>query len=138
MFRAIPVAVAGVPDEKKAKKVPKETKMREKEKTREEKVKKEKKEKANKLKDRCGECAGCLTPNCEECDGCMGRQVGRKQRCERRICLNMSSAKKEKTSSRAKRRRRSSSPEIFINPDLEGDRHCYGMQFPCTFNYYTL
>lgn len=123
----MPVAVAGVTaEDRKAKKIAKmEAKAREKEKReRDSDRKKEKKEKAAKSKDRCGHCSGCTAPSCGECTACQGRQPGRKHRCERRICLY---SKKEKTSgSRVKRRRRSSSPEVFINPDLEGDRQCYG------------
>lgn len=121
-----------MPDDRKAKKISKEQKIREKEKARAEKemkkeIKKEKhKEKANKSKDRCGQCTACTSPNCEECNGCLSRQSGRKQRCERRICVNMNTKKEKTGSSRNKRRRRSSSPEVFINPDLEGDRHCFG------------
>lgn len=125
VFRAVPVAVAGItPEDRKAKKVAKaEAKAREKEK-RDSDRKKDKKEKLAKSKDRCGQCAGCTAPSCGECGACQARQPGRKHRCERRICIN---SKKEKTSgSRIKRRRRSPSPDIFINPDLEGDRHCYG------------
>lgn len=126
VFRAVPVAVAGItPEERKAKKIDKVVKMREKEKARETDRKKHK-EKLGKSKDRCGECAACTSPSCGECDGCLLRQTGRKQRCERRICLNTNTKKGKTSASRTKRRRRSSSPEIFINPDLEGDRQCHG------------
>lgn len=126
VFRAVPVAVAGVTaEDRKAKKLAKEAKAREKEKRDIERKKEKKEKQAKSSKDRCGQCDGCTAPSCGECDACLARQPGRKHRCERRICLH--SAKKEKQSgSRAKRRRRSSSPEIFINPELEGDRQCYG------------
>lgn len=87
-------------------------------------LKREKKEKASKSKDRCGECVACTSPNCGHCDGCLSRQSGRKHRCERRICTNNNT--KATSISRAKRRRRSPTPEIFINPDLEGDHQCIG------------
>lgn len=126
VFRAVPVAVAGVTaEDRKAKKLAKEAKAREKEKRDTERKKEKKEKQAKSSKDRCGQCDGCTAPSCGQCDACLARQPGRKHRCERRICLH--AAKKEKQSgSRAKRRRRSSSPETFINPELEGDRQCYG------------
>lgn len=87
------------------------------------------KDKPTKSKDRCGQCVGCHAQNCGNCESCRLRLSGnRKHRCERRICLNVQAApKKEKTSqSRVKKRRRSPSPELFINPELEGVRQCYG------------
>lgn len=84
------------------------------------------KEKPSKSKDRCGTCSGCRAPNCEQCTGCLS---GKKHRCEQRICENAHlQPKKEKTSStvRSKKRRRTPSPEIWVNPELEGIRQCYG------------
>lgn len=88
------------------------------------------KEKPTKSKDRCGQCTGCNAPNCDDCDGCRLRIAngGKKHRCLRRNCLNVQiMPKKEKTSQfRTKKRRRSPSPDVFINPELEGIRQCYG------------
>lgn len=115
VFRTVPVAVAGItPEDKRLKKL---------------KDKQRDKDKPTKSKDRCGQCAGCHAQNCGNCEGCRLRLSGnRKHRCERRNCLNVQATpKKEKTSqSRVKKRRRSPSPELFINPELEGMRQCYG------------
>lgn len=114
--------MAGItPEERKAKKLDvKKEKIRDKDK------REKHKEKLGKSKDRCGECIACTSSSCGQCDGCLSRQSGRKHRCEKRICLNVNSKKEKFLALRAKRRRRSSSPEVFINPDLEGDRHCIG------------
>ena len=113
------------------------------------KIKKERKEKEKarggsesekktyKSKERCGQCKGCLAQNCGDCPGCIARKtgVGKKHRCEQRQCINqqhVSKKEKEKSSSstpsapRVKRRRRTPSPEVFINPELEGPRQCNG------------
>ena len=101
---------------------------------------------------RCGSCDGCRMPNCGICTACQIR-VGNKPRCERRICLvqqyqqqqqlqpaptvavvapptpTQRHKKKEKPThhkERSRKRKRSLSPELFINPDLEGLRQCYG------------
>ncbi|XP_058055210.1 CXXC-type zinc finger protein 1 [Anopheles bellator] len=80
---------------------------------------------------RCGHCEGCLAENCGHCDACQGQtKNGRKQRCELRICSNCPSRKKDraafKASARIKKRRRSLTPEVILNPALQGDRQCYG------------
>lgn len=123
VFRAVPVPVAGITaEERKSKKLEmKKERQRDKEKVKE--PKREKEKKIGKSKDRCGDCSACMSPNCGECDGC---RSGRKHRCEQRICLNVETKKGKLSASRAKRRRRSTSPEVFVNPELEGDRHCYG------------
>lgn len=128
MFRAVPTAVAGVPaDERKTKKAAKEPKVpkekpREKEAARKRDKREKKKERITKSKDRCGHCSACTEiSNCGQCTACLSRHSGRKHRCEQRICLN---AKRQ--AMRIKRRRRSSSPDIFVKPELEGERHCYG------------
>lgn len=128
VFRAVPVPVVGItPEERKAKKLEmKKEKMRDKEKPRDKELKREKEKKVGKTKDRCGQCMACTSPSCGQCDGCLSRQSGRKHRCERRICLDVSVKKDKLSTLRAKRRRRSSSPEVFINPELEGERHCIG------------
>lgn len=97
----------------------KKEKMREKE---EKKVREKVRDKVSKSKDRCGECVGCTSTNCGECNSCLSRQAGRKRRCEQRICIHAGVTKKGKNAT--KRRRRSLTPEVFINPDLEGDRQC--------------
>uniref|UniRef100_A0A1A9WT15 CXXC-type zinc finger protein 1 n=1 Tax=Glossina brevipalpis TaxID=37001 RepID=A0A1A9WT15_9MUSC len=87
---------------------------------------------------RCGSCEGCRTPNCGICEACRIR-VGHKPRCERRVCQVQLHAqltghsqaprprKKEKPlKDRQRKRKRSLSPELFINPELEGIRQCYG------------
>uniref|UniRef100_A0A182IJE4 CXXC-type zinc finger protein 1 n=1 Tax=Anopheles atroparvus TaxID=41427 RepID=A0A182IJE4_ANOAO len=76
---------------------------------------------------RCGQCEGCQTENCGSCDGCLGQtRNGRKQRCELRICSNSASRKKDraalKAAARNKKRKRSLTPELIINPALEGDQ----------------
>lgn len=133
VFRAVPIAVAGITsEERKFKKLEKASKLREKV-TREAERKKEKhKQKIGKSKDRCGDCVACKSSSCGECDGCLSRQTGRKHRCERQICLNSKKAKGKGTNARAKRRRRSVSPDIFVNPALEGDRQCHGPQCQMT------
>ncbi|EAT36204.1 AAEL011688-PA [Aedes aegypti] len=96
----------------------------------EEKKKKTKEKGAGKSDKRCGQCEGCKAPNCGSCDACLGYQDGgRKQRCEMRICTNTVSRKKDrelKAASRPKKRKRSLTPEVLVNPALEGDRQCYG------------
>lgn len=72
---------------------------------------------------RCGSCEGCRTPKCGKCKACLSRNLGRKQRCEKRVCLQQ---KQPKTLGRPKHRKRSLTPEILINPDLEGIRQCEG------------
>lgn len=84
-------------------------------------------DKSAKSKDRCGECDGCMTPNCGRCDSCLTRQSGKKHRCENRICHKLQAKKEKASTSRAKRRRRTPSPEVFINPELEGVRQCHGL-----------
>lgn len=127
VFRAVPVAVAGItPEERKAKKLEKSSKMREKVAREAERKKEKHKEKIGKSKDRCGNCVACTSPSCGECDGCLSG--GRKQRCDRQICYNSKKAKAKGAATRTKRRRRSVSPDIFLNPALEGDRHCHGPQ----------
>lgn len=73
---------------------------------------------------RCGQCPGCQSPNCGSCTACMTRKQGRKHRCEQRICVNQT--KTVQVTGKSKRRRRSPSPEITLNPELEGIRQCYG------------
>lgn len=97
-------------------------------------------------KDRCGHCTGCRAKNCGECTSCLARQYGtavvvssKKYRCEKRQCINQH--KKTVSSGvgnggivggpgpgrgRPKKKRRTPSPEIMINPQLEGQRQCYG------------
>lgn len=128
VFRAIPVAVAGITaEERKAKKLEiRKEKNRERARDRDKGSEKEKtREKVGKSKDRCGNCVACNSPNCGQCESCLSRQSGKKHRCENRICSNVQ-PKKESTP-RSKRRRRSPSPEVFINPELEGIRHCNGL-----------
>nr|XP_029721338.1 CXXC-type zinc finger protein 1-like isoform X2 [Aedes albopictus] len=95
-----------------------------------EKKKKTKEKSAGKSDKRCGQCEGCKTPNCGHCDACLGYQDGgKKQRCEMRVCTNTVSRKKDrelKSASRNKKRKRSLTPEVLVNPALEGDRQCYG------------
>lgn len=116
MFRVIPAAVPGITaEDRKLKK--------QKDKTRE-------KEKAPRSsKDRCGECAGCMAKNCGKCEGCIARKAGKRHRCEHRVCVMFpQQPKKEKPPSapKQKRRRRTPSPEVYINPELEGIRQCNG------------
>jgi len=80
---------------------------------------------------RCGSCEGCQRPSCGMCDGCLSRRIGRKPRCEQRICVYQKK-KERKTSNRIKKRKRSVSPDLFLNPELEGLRQCRGPG--CTFN----
>ncbi|EDS26515.1 CpG-binding protein [Culex quinquefasciatus] len=79
---------------------------------------------------RCGQCEGCKAQSCGSCDACLGQhESGRKQRCEMRVCTNTVSRKKDreaKSAARPKKRKRSLTPEILLNPALEGDRQCYG------------
>lgn len=131
VFRAVPVAVAGITaEDRKAKKLEmrkekNRERARDREKVRDKVRDKEKtREKTGKSKDRCGQCDACTSPNCGQCDSCLSRQSGKKHRCENRICHNFQS---KKDTSRAKRRRRSPSPEVYMNPELEGVRHCYGL-----------
>lgn len=80
---------------------------------------------------RCGNCDGCRSPKCGKCKPCLSRNLGRKQRCEHRICVVH--LKPVKTSvARPKHRKRSLTPELVINPDLEGIRQCYGPQCKMT------
>lgn len=126
VFRAVaaPVVPGQTAEERKAKKA----EMRKEKKERGVKDKEKTREKSVKSKDRgCGSCDACTSPNCGNCNSCLTRQTGKKHRCENRICLNVQTKKDKSTSSRGKRRRRSPSPEVFINPDLEGVRQCYGM-----------
>uniref|UniRef100_A0A2M4BLR3 CXXC-type zinc finger protein 1 n=1 Tax=Anopheles marajoara TaxID=58244 RepID=A0A2M4BLR3_9DIPT len=95
---------------------------------------KRKTEKANGISSsekRCGHCDGCRANNCGNCNACMGpSKNGRKQRCELRVCVNIANRKKNrlalKTASRLKKKRRSISPELWINPALQGERQCNG------------
>lgn len=140
MFRAVPVAVAGITaEDRKAKKLEmRKEKNRERARDRDkvrdkvrdkirDKVRDKEKirEKTGKSKDRCGQCEACTAPNCGQCDGCLSRQSGKKHRCENRICHNVQT--KKEASQTKRRRRRSPSPEVWINPELEGIRHCYGL-----------
>lgn len=130
MFRAVPVAVAGITaEDRKAKKLEiRKEKNRERARERDKVRDKEKpREKVSKSKDRCGECVACKSPNCGQCDSCLSRQSGKKHRCENRICQNVYSKKDKTSASSKKRRRRSPTPEVFVNPELEGPRHCHGL-----------
>lgn len=123
VFRAIPASIVGISaEDRKLKKL---------------KDKNREKEKLNKSKERCGQCTGCLTQNCGSCEQCIARKTsstGKKHRCEKRICVNFHQPKKEKVPAaqqaaaapRQKRRRRTPSPEVIINPELEGQRQCNG------------
>ncbi|XP_017099623.2 CXXC-type zinc finger protein 1 [Drosophila bipectinata] len=93
---------------------------------------------------RCGTCEGCRRPNCNQCDACRIR-VGHKPRCIYRTCVAQAAADAQPTTSGAGRKRekagaaaakdrklngvsgpRAPSPEVFINPELEGMRQCHG------------
>lgn len=64
---------------------------------------------------------------CGHCDGCRSRAMGKKGKCEKRLSSYQIKKKEKKIKEgRVKKRKRSMSPEIFINPALEGPRHCYG------------
>lgn len=124
----MPVAVAAITvEDRKLKKIEKDKnseRVKDREKTRDkEKVR----DKPAKSKDRCGECEACTAPNCGRCNSCLSRQSGKKHRCENRICHVVQAKKNKASTPRSKRRRRSPSPEIFINPELDGIRHCHGL-----------
>ncbi|XP_055909520.1 CXXC-type zinc finger protein 1-like [Eupeodes corollae] len=76
---------------------------------------------------RCGTCEGCKASNCGTCEFCLVR-VGHKPRCERRQCIQQQQKKSrpKQVKERSRKRKRSLSPEVYINPELEGLRHCYG------------
>lgn len=75
---------------------------------------------------RCGVCEGCKASNCGNCEFCLIR-VGHKPRCVKRLCMRQQKKTKFKQiKDRSRKRKRSLSPEIYINPELEGLRHCYG------------
>lgn len=86
---------------------------------------------SNKEKDSLKKKEKCET-RCGHCDGCRSRAMGKKGKCEKR--LNHQQKKKEKKikEGRIKKRKRSVTPEIYINPALEGPRHCYGPDCPNT------
>lgn len=119
VFRAIPAAVPGITAEDRKIK-------RQKDRSRE----KERQTKTS--KDRCGECAPCQAANCGACDGCIMRKSGngKKSRCEQRICVKFPAHALHKKAVLAvpkpKRRRRSITPEVLLNPELEGPRQCHG------------
>lgn len=105
IFRAIPAATTAAPQSS-------------------EQAKKKKEKAPSSSTNRCGNCEGCNAPNCGTCEGCLTRKITKKVRCEQRICVNLKP--KQKATSKARKRKRSASPEQFINPELEGDRQCYG------------
>ncbi|SPP78141.1 CXXC-type zinc finger protein 1 [Drosophila guanche] len=88
---------------------------------------------------RCGTCEGCRRPNCNQCNACRIR-VGHKPRCIYRTCVAQAAAvsepqasgpsrKREKASAKARKTKvgnRVASPEVFLNPELEGTRQCHG------------
>nr|XP_017034951.1 CXXC-type zinc finger protein 1-like isoform X2 [Drosophila kikkawai] len=93
---------------------------------------------------RCGTCEGCRRPNCNQCDACRVR-AGHKPRCIYRTCVNQPAAaaepapsqsgtggrKREKASAAKARKakvgtKRAASPEVYLNPELEGTRQCHG------------
>ncbi|KAH8408939.1 hypothetical protein KR009_004077, partial [Drosophila setifemur] len=95
---------------------------------------------------RCGTCEGCRRPNCNQCDACRIR-VGHKPRCIYRTCVAQAAAesqpsqappgrKREKATAAKDRKAngpnvRPASPEVFINPELEGTRQCHGPSCCC-------
>uniref|UniRef100_A0A6P4FCS2 CXXC-type zinc finger protein 1 n=1 Tax=Drosophila rhopaloa TaxID=1041015 RepID=A0A6P4FCS2_DRORH len=93
---------------------------------------------------RCGTCEGCRRPNCNQCDACRVR-VGHKPRCIFRTCVAQATTTKEAPQSQAARKRekaapkdrkakvgiRAVSPEVYLNPELEGTRQCHGPSCCC-------
>ncbi|XP_037727284.1 CXXC-type zinc finger protein 1 [Drosophila subpulchrella] len=89
---------------------------------------------------RCGTCEGCRRPNCNQCDACRVR-VGHKPRCIFRTCVAQGPVKEAPQSQAGPGRKRekaapkdrkvkvglrAASPEVFLNPELEGMRQCHG------------
>ncbi|XP_033239480.1 CXXC-type zinc finger protein 1 isoform X1 [Drosophila pseudoobscura] len=88
---------------------------------------------------RCGTCEGCRRPNCNQCNACRIR-VGHKPRCIYRTCVaqaavvsepqaSVPSRKREKATAKDRKMKvgnRVASPEVFLNPELEGTRQCHG------------
>ncbi|XP_017006135.2 CXXC-type zinc finger protein 1 isoform X2 [Drosophila takahashii] len=92
---------------------------------------------------RCGTCEGCRRPNCNQCDACRVR-VGHKPRCIFRNCVAQATGGKEASAPQKKREKasaaaaaaskdrkmkanlRAASPEVYLNPELEGMRQCHG------------
>lgn len=97
---------------------------------------------------RCGTCEGCRRPNCNQCDACRVRS-GHKPRCIYRTCVNQANAaepaptqtgtggrKREKGAAKKDRKakvgaKRAASPEVYLNPELEGTRQCHGPSCCC-------
>ncbi|EDW81984.1 uncharacterized protein Dwil_GK25558 [Drosophila willistoni] len=97
---------------------------------------------------RCGTCEGCRRPNCNQCDACRIR-VGHKPRCIYRTCVvqaanaggmaatttTAAGRKREKATAKDRNPKGMSappvSPEIYINPELEGVRQCHGPSCRC-------
>ncbi|ALC48568.1 Cfp1 [Drosophila busckii] len=104
--------------------------------------------KENKAAKRCGNCEGCRRPNCNQCEACRSR-VGHRPRCLYRNCLMQSSTsggggggttasskKRDKQQQQQQQQRKNkvarvASPEIFVNPELEGTRQCHGPGCRC-------
>lgn len=65
---------------------------------------------------------------CGQCDGCRSRAMGKKGKCEKRLSLQQRKKEKKVKEGKVKlkKRKRSVTPEIYINPKLEGNRHCLG------------
>ncbi|XP_070502555.1 CXXC-type zinc finger protein 1-like [Chironomus tepperi] len=65
---------------------------------------------------------------CGNCEGCRSKMMGKKGKCEKRLSSYQLSKKKDKKikEGRIKKRKRSVTPELVINPALEGPRHCLG------------
>lgn len=105
----------------------------------EERKYKKKDKPAGKSSGRCGKCERCLNKHysCGKCESCLSNLQrnfpGRKARCEQSICLNQYKKKekrdkkeKKEKKEKEKRRKRSLTPELQLNPALEGNRQCYG------------
>lgn len=63
---------------------------------------------------------------CGHCEGCRSRAMGKKGKCEKRLNSQQKKKDKKLKEGKIKKRKRSVTPEIFINPKLEGTRHCLG------------
>ncbi|XP_017474867.1 PREDICTED: CXXC-type zinc finger protein 1-like [Rhagoletis zephyria] len=103
----------------------------------------------------CGNCDGCRAPSCGICESCRVRGNGQKPRCEMHVCqappmqasqqqlvqpqiqqtnppstsaqtASRHKRKEKQPKERMRKRKRSLSPEVFMNPELEGIRQCYG------------